>query len=296
MYGRLQPTQVGFTLVELLVVIGIIAILIALLLPALQKARKSAQTVVCASQLRQVVTATLFYTNENRNCLPWVMIDNSYANRWYKPDEVNATTGRPNKPWRSWLQQYTGWKPQLRIDSSGRYTYLGQSAKILRCPSDPTPIMTSQDDPEATRIDAPSYTTNVYAFGIRAPNAAQLAWQTSFLINDRNIRITKLKRRMLFADGWDAQETPAGGVNNVVVNPRGGTISWGYYTGVKTALGAIKLRHSKAANVAFTDGHVERVTYETVASRGKGQSWDYIREMILPDYAVGGSDDPGPGN
>jgi len=60
----------GFTLVELLVVIGIIAILIAMLLPALQKAREAAMAVSCQSNERQVYTCVMLYVNDNHQYLP----------------------------------------------------------------------------------------------------------------------------------------------------------------------------------------------------------------------------------
>ena len=60
----------GFTLVELLVVIGIIAILISILLPTLRSARQSAQRAACLSNLRQTVQMMLIYATDNKQQLP----------------------------------------------------------------------------------------------------------------------------------------------------------------------------------------------------------------------------------
>jgi len=61
----------GFTLVELLVVIGIIALLISILLPSLNRARSSANLVACQSNFRQIYTALSFYSVENKGLLPY---------------------------------------------------------------------------------------------------------------------------------------------------------------------------------------------------------------------------------
>ena len=99
----------GFTLVELLVVIGIIAVLVGILLPVLARARESANRVACASNLRQIAIASLAYANENKGSLPPPRFDRgpaqspgydylftySYTHQWPEGgEELGANIGR----------------------------------------------------------------------------------------------------------------------------------------------------------------------------------------------------------
>lgn len=92
----MKPSRRGFTLIELLVVIAIIAILAALLLPALARARGSAQRISCMNKLRQWGIALVLYCQDNDNVLPresatagaslnnWTQVANAAnADVWY---------------------------------------------------------------------------------------------------------------------------------------------------------------------------------------------------------------------
>jgi prepilin-type N-terminal cleavage/methylation domain-containing protein len=81
--NRTRPAtrRAAFTLIELLVVVGIIAILVALLLPALNRARAVSQRTVCMSNLREIGNAIRMYVNDNRDKLPGRVTTGNYSYR-----------------------------------------------------------------------------------------------------------------------------------------------------------------------------------------------------------------------
>ena len=87
---RQSSSTSAFTLVELLVVIGIISVLISILLPVLHKVREQANTVVCASNQRQILQSMFLYSADNKGWLPRPVGNDLIGKEFYKRYSYSA--------------------------------------------------------------------------------------------------------------------------------------------------------------------------------------------------------------
>jgi prepilin-type N-terminal cleavage/methylation domain-containing protein/prepilin-type processing-associated H-X9-DG protein len=118
----------AFTLVELLVVIGIIAMLISILMPALTRARAAAMTAQCASNLRQVGQAFAIYASENDQYLP--------------PAEGFDETVGANRTVRWWTtlvaNNYLKGTGTVALNNNNKKSTMSGPSRLLQCPADAT--------------------------------------------------------------------------------------------------------------------------------------------------------------
>ena len=128
----------GFTLVELLVVIGIIAILVAVLLPALSKARARAEAISCQSNLRQIYSAARNYMADNKDYMP-------PGFGFAKPNPANGRPGGGDSSMVAWFASIDRYMSRGTTDAfplDGNSPYYDGATKrklspVFRCPSVP---------------------------------------------------------------------------------------------------------------------------------------------------------------
>src|SRR5688572_31336256 len=132
---RVSNLRKGFTLVELLVVIGIIAVLVSILLPTLASARRSAGGVKCMASLRELGNALAMYSGKNKG---WYPIGH------YSVPAAWASDGVNQKRWPDFLAKYVHKVPYL-----GQYDKYRGNSVLWGCPLFQAEIYYNANDPNA---------------------------------------------------------------------------------------------------------------------------------------------------
>jgi prepilin-type N-terminal cleavage/methylation domain-containing protein/prepilin-type processing-associated H-X9-DG protein len=238
--SRLRPATRAFTLVELLVVIGIIALLISILLPSLSRSRQQAARVVCASQLRDLATAVVMYAGENRGSLPeYRGYEKGIAN-WTSPDDsIWAQMASSDRTGGAAYPDLNSANPNFGNSGAGlgKLYALGyiKTTKILTCPS-------LQDTTVLNNISRPGYYYN--------PHFAYAMEDNSKLIN-RYHKLTDIPsdRCLLFEFFYNE-----GSIAHI--EPK---------------------EQSAYFNMAFADGHAVTIKNKTARDRAVIAGWKSVR-------------------
>ena len=240
----------AFTLIELLVVIAIIAILAAMLMPALQQARERGRSSGCTNSIRQLGNANMLYADANRDYFIYSAIWSKYPYRyWCGEPEAGLSDVKPR---------------------GGLNDYLGNSEAVRDCPT-----MSYLTYNSGTNSGTGGYG---YSVGIGTYTNDATSWDP---VPAKQSIFTQPSRTIMFAD----HVSVSNGQYNEQIDLYAPIYmnmdkkqDWGMPSSP-----TMHFRHSNRANVCWSDGHVESngpLSYSRDA-------WDYSAKELSTNFKIG---------
>ncbi len=277
---RTSNKKTGFTLIELLVVISIIAVLMAIMMPALGKARESAKTTICQSNNRQIAQAVSMYANASDRRVP--------------PCRPGHPSAGPKHPWSN--KHAVEWY-YLVLQTAGAFNpsdydkvYTDQKFKFdsfAHCPSWNPPAesevwdwgygmntqLLSYDKRKLSELDPTGTTTAAMISFLKAPRIENIPQPASMVYSGDSPHYWFVQSSMSWITNKD--EFLSSLTDSSYSRPANKNIKWTDVRNIQWSM-CDPYRHGGHASYSFIDGHAEKLkanqdTYDMLKKR-----WDRL--------------------